>query len=108
MTQQGNDSPACHGNGAVHCCYIPGTGIADPAGLGGSVCWFLEQNTVPGRKWVCGLRRSLGSWAKVHRNAQYKAQVQPVLDARGTALCGTWSPPGQCCFGLNNPPVHNQ
>lgn len=55
----------CHGNGADHCCYWP-----DANGQQ-IVCPFLEQNTVAGRRWACGKRRVLGSWAAVHADPDY-------------------------------------
>lgn len=56
----------CHGNGADHCCYWP-----DPVTREQLVCPFLEQNTVPGRRWACGKRRILGSWSAVHADPEY-------------------------------------
>jgi hypothetical protein len=52
----------CHGNLTEHCCWIEG-----------QVCPFLEENTVPGRRWACGLYRELGSWDKVHSDPRYLA-----------------------------------
>jgi hypothetical protein len=81
-------APACHGNGDTHCCYVAG-----------QVCRFLEENTVPGRRWACGLRRTLGSWAAVHADAGYQEHVQPHWDAAGITSCGAWGPgTGQCCY----------
>ena len=85
----------CHGNPATHCCW-----------LAGNPCPFLEVDTVPGRRWACGLRRSLGSWEKVHADSRYQTQVRPAWDdveeatGRPFADCGDW-PAGQrpqCCF----------
>lgn len=84
--------PACHGNGADHCCYVAG----EP-------CRFLEVDTVPGRHWVCGLRRELDSWARVHTDRRYLDHVRPAWDAAGVADCGDWMISGQCCFGDNGP-----
>ena len=53
--------PVCHGNADDHCCHD-----------GGGVCVYLEENTVEGRRWACGLRRELGSWDKVHESDRYK------------------------------------
>ena len=44
-----------------HCCY-----------LAGKVCDFLEENTEPGFRWSCGLRRELGDWDKVLADPRYK------------------------------------
>ena len=84
----------CTGNGPDHCCYLAG----DP-------CPFLEENTVPGRRWVCGLRRELGSWGAVAADERYLTVVRPVWDAVTPADglpmpdCGTWGAwSGQCCY----------
>lgn len=47
-------------NNDDHCCYIDG----EP-------CPFLEQNTEPGFRWSCGLRRELGSWDAVIADPRY-------------------------------------
>lgn len=86
---------------------MPGTGVPDPAGSDQSVCPFLEVDTIPGRKWACGLRRQLGDWGKVHRSRPYKEQVQPRFAADGIANCGDWRVEGQCCFGPDNDPIYN-
>lgn len=52
----------CDGLSKDHCCYIKG----EP-------CPFLEKNTVPDRRWACGLRRELGSWDAVLASDRYKA-----------------------------------
>lgn len=75
----------CTGNEPEHCCW-----------LDGNVCVFLEEWTVPGRHWVCGLRRELGSWGAVHSDPRY----QPVHDhwvTVGTADCGDFPAAGQFC-----------
>lgn len=98
----------CHGNGADHCCYVDG-----------QVCPFLEVDTVPGRKWVCGKRRELGSWEAVHNDPEYIEQVQSHWKEVGVDDCGDFMggrPQGratgeiipQCCYTDNNPPVYNQ
>lgn len=85
----------CHGNGADHCCYV-----------NGQVCPFLEENTVPGRRWACGLLRELGSWDAVHADPRYQP-IQAVWDQVGIISCGDWRGTGraQCCFaeGENEP-----
>ena len=90
----------CHGNGSDHCCYLPGSGVPDPGGSDQSVCPFLEVDTVPGRHWVCGLRRELGSWEAVHADARFLATVRPVWRANDPPIadCGDWCGPGQCCY----------
>lgn len=85
----------CHGNGPDHCCYV-----------NGQVCPFLEENTVPGRRWACGLYRQLGDWNLVHTDPRYLAVVKPVWDEFGVADCGDFkglvleddSIEYQCCF----------
>ena len=83
--------PLCSGNSDDHCCY-----------LNGSVCKHLEENTVPGRHWVCGLRRKLGGWDLVHSSQEYQRDVQPFWDKFGGS-CGTYPQPGRRCgvCGLN-------
>jgi hypothetical protein len=53
--------PECHGNAEEHCCYVAG-----------EVCPYLEENTVSGRRWACGLLRRLGSWDAVNRSDEYR------------------------------------
>jgi hypothetical protein len=61
------------------------------------VCQFLEENTIPGRRWACGLLRELGSWEAVHADVRY-APIQAVWNRVGIESCGAWMPkPGQCC-----------
>lgn len=78
----------CHGNQPDHCCYVDGIR-----------CRFLEENTVPGRRWVCGLFRRLGSWEAVHADPGYQEHVQTAWDRVGIESCGAWGPgTNQCCF----------
>jgi hypothetical protein len=81
-------APFCQGNGEDHCCY-----------LNGGPCHFLEENTVPGRRWSCGLRRELGDWQLVHVDPRYLETVKPRW--MGTPLepydCGEWPAPGFTC-----------
>jgi len=86
----------CSGNTDDHCCY-----------LNGPVCPFLEEGTVGGRRWACGLRRELGSWDLVHADVRYIQQVQPVWEQVGlsTNKCGEWPVSGErcnTCGGVNN------
>ena len=69
----------CHGNGEDHCCW-----------LGGEVCQYLEENTVPGRRWACGLRRRAGSWSAVYESVAYRRNVKPKLRALNVVDCGDW------------------
>lgn len=95
-----SDRPAlqdCHGNGAEHCCWVDG-----------KECGYLEVDTVPGRRWVCGLRRIHDNWDEVHADPGYVKNVQSAWERTGTADCGDWKVEGQCCFSPDNPPVYNQ
>lgn len=65
----------------------------------GRRCRYLEQNTIPGRRWVCRLRRKLGSWTAVHHDLGYQWHVQKVWNQVGIESCGAWGPgTGQCCY----------
>ena len=81
----------CHGNGGVHCCYFSGV-----------ACPYLEQDTVEGRRWVCGLMREHNDWALVHADPRYTADVEPRWRASGNVMewlwqegirCGDWGVP---------------
>lgn len=89
--------PLCDGNGPDHCCYLPG---ANHATLGEGVCPFLEVDSIPGRRWVCGLMREHGDWKKVHLDRRYLDTVQPVWRANDPVVadCGDWMVDSQCCF----------
>lgn len=82
--------PRCTGRGTLdgdHCCYVNGV-----------ECPFLERGTEPGRNFVCGLRRRLGSWPAVHADPEYQERVQKHWDEVGIESCGAWQPkPGECC-----------
>lgn len=97
--------PVCEGNRAEHCCTF-----------GGVTCPHLEQGTVEGRRWVCGLLRVHGSWDAVHRCPEYVADVQPFWDSYPMPglSCGDWpqatelevkvrqgqcDPAAACCWG---------
>ena len=112
MTFQGRNRllpPLCHGNGGnsdgnEHCCYV-----------NGQVCRFLEVDTVPGRKYACGILRTTKkaiplettkqSWDRVRVDPEY-GEIKTAFQSSGTMLCGdflgTWLPDGtiegQCCF----------
>lgn len=89
-------APSCDGRGdrdGNHCCYVDG-----------QVCEFLEENTVPGRHWVCGLRRELGDWDLVHADPRYQP-IHEIWVRTGTQDCGDFKGifrggvlVGQCCF----------
>lgn len=78
----------CPGDREDHCCYV-----------NGEPCRYLEENTLPDRRWVCGLRRALGSWEAVHADPGYIEHVQSVWDEVGIESCGAWGPgTNQCCY----------
>lgn len=87
----------CHGNGEEHCCWVDG-----------EVCRYLEVDTVPGRHWVCGVRRRYDTWEEAHQDPGYIENVHSVWERTGTADCGDWKIEGQCCFSEDNPPIYNQ
>lgn len=60
----------CHGTGADHCCYFAGV-----------VCPHLEENTVPDRRWACGLLREHGDWDAVLASDRYQQDVQPLWES---------------------------
>ena len=74
----------CNGNRDDHCCYV-----------NGNACRFLEMDTVPDRKWACGLRRELGDWDLVIQDQRYLEHVAPVF---GEMNCRDW-PDGE---GVNH------
>ena len=95
----------CNGNGDDHCCYLGEAGT----------CRHLEENTVPGRRWACGLYRELGSWEAVHADDRYPAVRRHLTAAGITVGCGDWpqnvpaleagvragtiNPSAACCWG---------
>ena len=84
----------CQGNSDDHCCYLGEQGV----------CRYLEENTVPGRRWACGLRRQAKSWEKVYTYKRYQKNIRPALDKMGIKEnCGDWPPPGETCntCGMN-------
>ena len=83
---EGRTTAAC--GTSEHCCWLGDRGV----------CPHLEEGTVPGRRWACGLLRRLGSWEDVHASPEYVRDVRPAWDERGyTVDCGTWPPPGETC-----------
>jgi hypothetical protein len=70
---------------------------------------YLEQDTVSGRHWVCGLRRELGSWDAVHTDARYLADVKPAWIEYGVDDCGEWrgTAKPQCCFADQFEVIYN-
>jgi hypothetical protein len=78
---------ACKGNGKDHCCWMAGV-----------PCMFLEKDTVPGRKWACGLRREYGDWDKVIASERYQLNIEPHFGPQGIN-CKDWPDldAGQSC-----------
>lgn len=89
----------CHGNGDSHCCWF-----------NGEVCRFLEENTVPGRRWACGLYRKYGGWDAALASPEYIQHVQPkftAIPALKGKNCRDWPQvypetmscqSGKCCY----------
>ncbi len=88
----------CTGNNMDHCCWI-----------NGAVCPYLEENTVEGRRWACGLLRELGSWEAVYASNEYQTTDAAAMfvDVWPGFGCGDWpqnipdvitSPSGNCCW----------
>ena len=80
----------CTGNGLDHCCHLGKYGV----------CTHLEENTVPGRRWACGLLVRYGSWKAMMATDAY-AEVQSRLDEIMSykTTCRDWPPPGKRCNG---------
>lgn len=78
----------CKGTAEAHCCWLLG-----------EVCpHFVGGNDDPMNG--CGLRRELGSWAAVHADPRWIADVKTKLDQRfpGQEMnCGDWPRPGETC-----------
>lgn len=84
---------ACSGNGADHCCWFKG-----------KVCKYLEENTIPGRRWVCGLMREHnGDWDATIADPRYQRDIMPLMQrliwpGHGVEYtCKTWPSKGCEC-----------
>ena len=53
------------------------------------ICPYLEQNTEPGFRWSCGLRRELGSWDAVEADPRY-IEGPGKQFARYRVICRDW------------------
>ena len=95
----------CHGNGDDHCCYFAGV-----------LCPYLEENTVPGRRWACGLLRQYNNWNRVLTSDEYLQVVQPLWETVPNYVpgmtCESWpnghpnimaAGIGLCCHGDPDP-----
>ena len=84
----------CHGNAADHCCYF-----------GGKVCKYLEENTMPNRRWVCALMREHQDWDKVLADSRYQNNIVPLWEeyvwpSHGReSSCKDFPDPVRCCCG---------
>ena len=59
---------------------------------------FLEENTVEGRRWACGLMRRYGSWEAVYASEEYQRHTKGFWDRfRPGSGCGDWPSPGETC-----------
>lgn len=76
----------CTGNFDDHCCWMPN----------GKPCLHLEEDTVPGRRWACGLLRTLGTWDAVYKSEEWQRDAKPLCDLIGVR-CGSWPPKGRTC-----------
>jgi hypothetical protein len=77
----------CEGNADDHCCYLGQRGV----------CEHLEEGTVEGRRWACGLRREYGSWDAAHASPDY-VEIRSYFRSVGTTVdCGDWPAPGNKC-----------
>lgn len=68
----------CHGNADTHCCW-----------LGGVECDYVEERSMPDRRWACGLMRELKDWDKVLASKEYREHVAPKLEPIGIN-CKDW------------------
>lgn len=81
--------------GDEHCCWIDGI-----------VCPYLEENTVEGRRWSCGLyvREELETdtrrevWDKVTATSEWQTNLKTCYDRLGVASCGDWPKIGKKCL----------
>ena len=66
--------------------------------MAGTPCKHLEDRTVSGRRWACGLRRKYGDWDKVLVSKEYVDTVAPHFDPQDVN-CRDWPDlsKGQSC-----------
>ena len=76
---------ACLGTSDTHCCWLQG-----------QVCPYLEQYTMPDRRWACALMREYNDWDLVIASDRYQADVAPILGPMGIT-CKEWPRPDQVC-----------
>ena len=77
----------CTGNLDDHCCYF------------GEVCKHLEENTVPGRRWACGLHRKYGSWEAMYAAPEWSEVIAKAISVGlpETYKCSEWPVEGEKC-----------
>lgn len=104
----------CTGTADTHCCGL-GTAGVEPDGRcpfvvdhGGLPSRWYTDETGAKRRWVCSLRRDLGSWEAVHMSDPYQSVVRPYwdsLEGDGTRFpdCGYWE--GKCAACAQGTPV---
>lgn len=68
----------CFGNKDSHCCSI-----------NGKDCKYLEENTMPDRRWACGLMRKLQDWDAVLISKEYITDVKGKF-AHPETNCRDW------------------
>ena len=78
---------SCTGNTDDHCCYF------------GSACQHVEENTVEGRRWACGLHRVYGSWEAVYASDEWDGVLTTAVSVGlpSTYKCGEWPTVGTTC-----------
>jgi hypothetical protein len=78
----------CEGNIEDHCCWVAG-----------EVCEFLQENTVPGRRWACGLLVKYGDWESVYIATEYDSVRTKFMDIKfdDDMRCGDWPALGVKC-----------
>ena len=90
---------SCHGNNKDHCCTFNGID-----------CKYLEKDTVPGRRWACGLHVKYGGWEGALNSWEYIKDIAPNFNKKGGVggayNCREWPtneyiqnfPKACCCF----------
>ena len=75
------------GNADDHCCWF------------GQVCPHLEENTVSGRRWACGLHRKYGSWEAMYESEEWPLVLELAMSfgADDWYRCGNWPYEGEVC-----------
>lgn len=78
----------CLGTADDHCCYLGKWGV----------CPHLEEGTVEGRRFACGLVRRYGGWEKAMASPEWVRDVKPFWDEfMPGKTCADWPGPGVTC-----------